>query len=162
LAEEVDSESALKGHGFSRAAKGSYFYDSERASAREDDASGGPQLPEVDNCGNDKLNPPDRVPVPEDQLRELNMTHWEKLEFFIYKLRFDRISDEQEQRLKVAWLREKRRRTQEEYAAAQREGSEDASLPLDGPNYTDTKEMPFGFCNMIEDQGDDDDETEAA
>ena len=32
----------------------------------------------------------DRAPV--DQLRELNMTHWEKLEFFIYKLSFDRIA----------------------------------------------------------------------
>ena len=105
-------------------------------------------------------NPPDRVPVPEDQLRELKMTHWEKLEFFMYRLRFDRISDEQEQQLKVAWLRDKRRRTQEEFAAAQRDGSEDASAPMDGPDYTDTKQMPFGFGNMLEDQ--DDDEEEAA
>jgi len=91
------------------------------------------------------------------------MTHWEKLEFFIYKLRFDSISEEGEQRLKVAWLREKRRRTRDEYLAAQRDGSEDASDPMDGPNYTDTKQMPFGFGNTLEDQGDDDDdEAEAA
>jgi len=123
---------------------------------------GGPQLPEVGNCGNDKPNPPARVPVPEDQLRELNMTHWEKLEFFIYKLRFYRISDEQEQRLKVAWLRDKRRRTHDEYLAAQRDGSEDASIPMDGPDYTDTKLMPFGFGNMLEDAADDEEEEDAA
>jgi hypothetical protein len=90
------------------------------------------------------------------------MTHWEKLEFAIYKFRFDHISEEREQQLKVVWLREKRRRTREEFAAAQRDGSEDASLPMDGPQYTDTKQMPFGFGNML-DQGDaEDSEAEAA
>jgi hypothetical protein len=101
---------------------------------------------------------PDRVPVPADQLRELNMTHWEKLEFFIYKLRFDRITDEQEQRLKVAWLREKRRLTRAEYLAAQRDSSEEASTPMDGPDYTDHKQMPFGFGNTLEDAGDDEED----
>ena len=73
---------------------------------------------------------PDRVPIPEDQPRELNMTHWEKLKFFIYKLSFERITDEQEQRLKVAWLGNKRHRTHEEFAA-HHDASKEAQLPVD-------------------------------
>ena len=69
------------------------------------------------------------------------MTHWEKLEFFIDKLSFDRITDQQEQRLKVAWLRKKRRRRREEFAAAQHDASKEAQLPVDGPDYTDPQQM---------------------
>jgi hypothetical protein len=122
-------------------------------------------LPEVGNCGDQEHNLPDRVPVPEDELRELNMTHWEEREFFVYKFRFDQFTEEEEQELKVAWLREKRRLTQEEFAAAQLTGSEDPLLPLDGPEYTDRKRPPFGFGNMLghgDDEESEDDAAEAA
>ena len=61
---------------------------------------------------------------------------------------FERITDQQEQRLKVAWLRKKRLRTREEFAA-HHDASKEAQLPVDSPDYTDSKQMPFGFGNTL-------------
>jgi hypothetical protein len=75
-AAEPPSDSTLKAHGFSRAAEGSHFCNPEPTSARGAVCDGFPVQAELERgCS------PDRVPVSEDQLRELNMTHWEKLEF---------------------------------------------------------------------------------
>jgi hypothetical protein len=133
----------------------------------------GSQLPSVGHCGDTngglvqaKLergfspghsSSPDRVPVPEDEFRELNMTDWEKMEFFTYKFRFDHLTDEQEQSIKLAWLREKRRLTREQLLAAQLNGSED-------PPSTDPNQPPFGFGNTLDalDEDDEDKDNQAA
>ncbi len=51
---------------------------------------------------------PDRVPVPEDVLADLKMTQAEKMEFFLYCWRFDTLTPEKEDQLRVAWLQAKR------------------------------------------------------
>ena len=51
-------------------------------------------------------NPPDRVPLPEDELAALKMTRAEKMEFFSYSLQFPAIEHQDE--LKMHWLRAKR------------------------------------------------------
>lgn len=50
--------------------------------------------------------PPDRVPLPEDELADLKMTEAEKMEFFLYCMQFDKL--ENEHQLKVNWLRARR------------------------------------------------------
>jgi len=130
---------------------------------------GGPHLPSVGKCGISfessiptRLEPgcspeptttsPDRVPIPEDELKKLNMTKWEKMEFFLYEGRFNYIDPNKERDLMLAWLREKRRLTKAQYLAAQNDPSEQPLDPLDGPEYTDTKNPPFGFCNTLQDE----------
>ncbi len=128
----------------------------------------GPELPSssdncplaTDNCSPDNCEPTtdtcslDRVPIPEDEMKELQMTKWEKMEFFLYRCRIDReLSAEKEQGLKLAWLRAKRSLTREQYLVAQRDGSEDASMPMDGPEMNDSKEPPFGFGNTVAEDG---------
>jgi hypothetical protein len=68
----------------------------------------------------------DRVPVPEDGLRELNVTRAEEMEFFIYKCRYDDLTEGQEHALKMNWLRERRREELEDpqLAAEHRENNE--------------------------------------
>jgi hypothetical protein len=105
---------------------------------------------------------PDRVPFPEDELEKLNMTKWEKLEFFLYEGRFDSINPDKERDLMLAWLKEKRRITKAQYLAAQNDPSQQPLDPLDGPEHTDPKQFPFGFCNTLEDPNDDQDVEEAA
>jgi hypothetical protein len=94
------------------------------------------------------------------------MTRWEELEFFLYKGRFAYISDNDERRLLPIWIREKRRRTKAEYLVAQNDPAEQPLDPLDGPEYTDTKNPPFGFCNTLQDERNDreaeDEDEEAA
>jgi hypothetical protein len=111
-------------------------------------------LPATDNQPLTTDNCSDRVPIPEDEMKELQMTKWEKMEFFLYRCRIDReLSEEKEQALKLAWLRAKRRLTRAQYVAAQRDGSEDASMPMDGPEMNDSKEPPFGFGNTVAEAG---------
>ncbi len=52
------------------------------------------------------ISDPDRVPLPENVLEDLQMTQAEKLMFFNYCMEFDAF--ENEDRLKVTWLRQRR------------------------------------------------------
>ncbi len=129
---------------------------------------GGPQLPSSGNCGSeDAPRPPsstgncqpatdncslDRVPVPQDELKELQMTRvgGDGICSY-YRCHIDRhLTDEEEHQLKLTWLRLKRKLAREQYLEAQRTGSEDAQQPMDGPEMNDSKTMPFGFCNTCE------------
>ena len=116
---------------------------------------------------NSKLEtPPDRVPFPEDEFANLKITHWEEMEFFLYRCHFDDLDEDREDEFKLRWLREKRRVTQLQYEDAQNDASlENAEHPLppmDGPDYDDKHQPPFGFGNSLESFERAEEEAEAA
>ena len=51
---------------------------------------------------------PDCVPLPADELRTLNVTRLDQLEFFMHKFKYDNLTDEQERVLFLQWLRQRR------------------------------------------------------
>jgi hypothetical protein len=101
-----------------------------------DELPGGPQLPSSGNCEDDAPAPevptsPDRVPLPEDELRQLNINELEKLEFFVHKGDYDQLTPEQEHTLLLKWLRERRREELEDPAlAAERKQFNDEIVAL--------------------------------